>query len=84
MNENPTYTAVLLRSPGGTTGEEVPFVPFGANGLPQRTYGQTTILANGNQLEETFELEGPEEAGATHYSYRRVTFEEIGSEETEF
>jgi hypothetical protein len=84
MNDIPTYTAVLVRTPGRDAGEEVPSVSFSANGLPQRTYGQTTILANGNQLEETFELEGPQEAGATHYYYRRVGSEEIGSEEFEF
>jgi hypothetical protein len=84
MSDISTYTAVLVRTPGANAGEEVPSVPFTANGLPQRTYGQTIILANGNQLEEMFELESPEEPGATHYNYRRVGAEEIGSEEFDY
>jgi len=71
-----TYTAVLRRRPGSDIGEEVAGVEFMSNGLPQRTYGQTTVLATGYLLDETFELEGPEEAGAAEYFYRLIDSEE--------
>ena len=76
MTETRTYTAVLRRRPGSDDGEEVMGVEFASNGLPQRKYGQTTILATGFLLDETFELEGPEEAGATRYFYRLTDSEE--------
>ncbi len=76
MTETRTYTAVLKRRPGSDIGEEVAGVEFTSNGLPQRTYGQTTILATGYLLDEKFELEGPEEAGADHYYYRLIDSEE--------
>lgn len=73
---NDTYTAVLRRWPGSDEGEEVPGVEFTSNGFPQRTYGQTTVLATGFLRDETFELEGPEETGGTHYYYRLASSEE--------
>jgi len=76
-----TYTAVLKRWPGSDEGEEISGVEFTSNGFPQRTYGQTTVLATGFLRDETFELEGPEETGAeetgsTHYYYRLTSSEE--------
>ena len=76
MSDTRTYTAVLKRRPGSDDGEEVTDVEFATNGLPQRTYGQTTILVTGYLLDETFELEGPQEAGATRYYYRLIDSEE--------
>ena len=76
MSVTRTYTAVLKRWPGSDNTEEVSGVEFEPNGLPQRTYGQTTILATGALLDETFELDGPERAWATHYDYRLTGSEE--------
>ncbi|WP_426515503.1 hypothetical protein ACPPVQ_12925 [Diaminobutyricibacter sp. McL0618] len=76
MTGTRTYTAVLKRRPGSDEGEEVEGVEFEANGLPQRTYGQTTVLVTGYLLDEKFELEGPQEVGASRYSYRLIDSEE--------
>ncbi|MFF1572289.1 hypothetical protein ACFVWR_06035 [Leifsonia sp. NPDC058292] len=78
MDDVRTYTAVLQRSHGADI--DVPGVAFTGNGLPQRTYGRTTILLNGNQLEETYELADPEEAGGARYRYRLTGSEEVGEE----